>query len=790
MIATIRVALSRRSGAGGSEDGAGEAKGKDLALLSDDRDTRRHPASLGPAPPDPQRAPLAAPDKKQRLASDARGLAALAIYFALAVFFFARGLAGRFSTAYIGHGADPQGLMWLMAWWPHAIRHGLNPFYSQAVWAPQGVSLAWTTCMPLLSLVLAPVVLTMGPAFAYNISVLLAVALAGWCAFILCRAVTNAYWPSLAGGYLFGFSSYMLGQAGAHLNEMLIFPVPLFALLLIRGFRADISRRSLVAGVALLTVAQAGLALEVFATMTVFAVIAMLIVLITGSAADRNRLTATVPLVALGYAIAVAALSPYFYYMFALGYEHGAIYSPLLYSTDLVNLLVPTAMTELGQLPALQAISGRFLGTIYEAGGYVGIPLALVAAAFARRNWNERWARLLVIFLLTAMIFSFGPFLLVGGRVTLPLPGAALMLLPLVGKALPARFMLYGFLALALMTTIWLATSRSSSAVRVLAALIVGASILPNLSAGSWITLVDLPSFFKDKLYTKYIKYHENIVILPYGIGGNSMLWQLESGWHFRMAGGYLGPPPREFRGWPVIDAFYSLETVALPAAGDQLRAFLGAHQVGAVLVDDRQADLWRPLLASLGVQSEQAGGITFYRVPATELARWSGSTALEMEIRADRARFAALVLGAEARMRSGGDLSSLTPTEALKAAALPAGWVMVPPKSQPPYEEGGLNLPRHPADPHLFAGMWLNAGRGGTIEIGIVGRYPALHAVLDEYRAEAVDFAPHTLANAPVGNADNRRAMLVMTFTAKGLARAARIARGVPNETSAKTPR
>src|SRR5215469_8396971 len=93
--------------------------------------------------------------RRPRLAFDLRGLLAFVIYFTVAAVFFARGLDGRFSTAYIGKGVDPPQLMWLMAWWPHAIAHRLNPLFTEAIWAPRGINLAWATSMPLLSLLAA-----------------------------------------------------------------------------------------------------------------------------------------------------------------------------------------------------------------------------------------------------------------------------------------------------------------------------------------------------------------------------------------------------------------------------------------------------------------------------------------------------------------------------------------------------------------------------------------------------------------------------------------------------------
>jgi hypothetical protein len=307
--------------------------------------------------------------RRPRSAFDLRGISALAIYFALAALFFGRGLCGRWTTSYIGKGVDPQLLMWLIAWWPHALSHGLNPLYTRAVWAPDGVNLAWSTCMPLVSLPAVPVVLAMGPVLAYNLACIVAVALAGWCAFILCRYLSEEYWAALAGGYAFGFSAYMLGQTAAHLDLILTFPIPLFALLVIRGFRADLAWRPLVTGLVFVLAAQFLLFVELFATMTMFAGIALIAMLAAGSSAEKTRAVNLLPTIALSYALALVVVSPFLYCMFALGHEPGAPHPPLLYSTDLLNLLIPTSTMELGRAAFLRAIAQQFLGYIFEAGG-------------------------------------------------------------------------------------------------------------------------------------------------------------------------------------------------------------------------------------------------------------------------------------------------------------------------------------------------------------------------------------------------------------------------------------
>ena len=118
----------------------------------------------------------------------------------------------------------------------------------------------------------------------------------------------------------------------------------------------------------------------------------------------------------------------------------------------------------------------------------------LVAAAFARRHWSEGWARSLVLVLVVAVVLSLGPFLVVGGRPIIPLPGLAIGALPLIGKALPGRLMLYAFLALAIITALWLSSGRRRrDGSRVAAALAVVASMLPNLSARFWTSTIDVP---------------------------------------------------------------------------------------------------------------------------------------------------------------------------------------------------------------------------------------------------------------------------------------------------------
>ena len=89
--------------------------------------------------------------------------------------------------------------------------------------------------MPTLALAFAPVTWLAGPIFSFNLAALLLPAFAAWTAYRLCFVLTRSVWASLVGGYLFGFSSFILAQQQlAHLNLTGCFLLPLMALAMVR----------------------------------------------------------------------------------------------------------------------------------------------------------------------------------------------------------------------------------------------------------------------------------------------------------------------------------------------------------------------------------------------------------------------------------------------------------------------------------------------------------------------------------------------------------------------------
>jgi hypothetical protein len=99
---------------------------------------------------------------------------------------------------------------WFLNWPAYAIRHGLNPLYSNAMGYPHGVNLLSNTSVLALGFPLAPVTWLFGPIASLNVALTLSPFLSSMGMLVLllrwCRWTPAAF----IGGLLYGFSPYVL----------------------------------------------------------------------------------------------------------------------------------------------------------------------------------------------------------------------------------------------------------------------------------------------------------------------------------------------------------------------------------------------------------------------------------------------------------------------------------------------------------------------------------------------------------------------------------------------------
>lgn len=548
-----------------------------------------------------------------------QAVVAFLLYAAITyVFFGIHVLPHLQSTCLCGGQPDASAYMWNQAWWPHALLHGLDPFYTKALFAPDRITLGGQPAMaPLVAIVATPITELWGPIASYNVWMLASPLLTAFFGFLLCRYVSRSFAAGLFGGYVFGFSAYMLLHMGGHANLVFIFMIPAAIHLTLRLIDGRIRQRSFIIWMGISLAALAYTTTEPATMFLVFGCVALVTGYVLVPQARPRLLAAIKPLVGAGVLAAVLT-APALY--FALK-GNGAVPragNGELYAGDALGFLVPSGLFRLGR-SYFAPVSATFIG---EAGQtYVGWPLVLMVAMYLINRWKLPATKFLFAMLAIVVVLILGSSLHIAGQPTIPLPWK-LVQNTLLGEAVPVRFALFMFAIIAIIAALWLArarTPREAAAKWALAAAAI-AFILPNLGSNLWHLPASNPSFFATKQYRTVLKRNETVLVLPLGPFGASMLWQADTGMWFRMTGGYLA---RKFPDDYVNDPLWPALVGAAPPSPATLRSFLMRRHVGAVIVGPgaspqwgtTQAPQWTAALAAIGLKPQSLGGISYYRV-------------------------------------------------------------------------------------------------------------------------------------------------------------------------------
>jgi hypothetical protein len=533
-------------------------------------------------------------------------VAALAFYTCLSVGFIDHGES--LTRRIAGQGSDPFAFIWFLAWWPWAIAHHINPLVTHLVWQPVGVYLAWVTSVPLLALIGLPLTLLSGPVLTFNVLILAAPVLAAWAAYFLCLRITGGITggitkvpaAAIIGGFLFGFSSYEMGQDSATLNLSFTALVP--ALLWVILLRLDdaISRLRVVLLVGLMLICQFLISIEIFGLVFVFGGIAWLLAMLY-LPEQRMVLRRLVIDGLLTAPLVIVILSPFLVSM--LGHSASvnlpAIW-PYFFTADFLNVFVPTRMNLIGG-GLFKAISSKFndgVG-IQEQGAYLGLPLLVIIGFFAREKSRTPPGRFLFVMFLLLVLASLGPRLWIAGHYSgIALPWLALMHLPLVASALPIRFSMFVSLAAAVIAALWIAEEAERKQCflkkarknyfesgwvvwlrgclspwprvkkffcfflftkrrffwRSWLGLLACVALLPVLHP--WMNVPD-SAFFRPGRVEAVLGRGAVVLVLPFAINGASSFWQQENQFGFVQTGGYLGYPPASMQLYPAVGALF-----------------------------------------------------------------------------------------------------------------------------------------------------------------------------------------------------------------------------------------
>jgi hypothetical protein len=528
-----------------------------------------------------------------------QGLLALAVYLAVFIIGYAFPLVRHPGLPQVGQATvDPNFYIWSWRWWPYAISHGLNPLYSRQIGAPAGYSLAWTTPVPAVAVLVSPVTAAFGPITSFNLTLVLSAPVSAWAAFLAARRLTGRFWAALIAGAVYGFSWYEVGETGAgHPNLCVIMLLPLMVYLALLWRDGKLGSRWFVGLTAVAMAAEFYVSNETFAGMTVLWAAGLLIGFAVARPAQRHTVARLAGLVGLAYAAAVVLVSPYLIYALRHSPPQFTKVQPA-FSLNLENLVNP----------------------------WSGIVLLVIVLALAVLTWSSRLTRLLVIGFVLIVAAAIGPVLVIGARQFGSVPWARLWYLPVARSAEPLRLMIFANLVLAVIVAVWLAIPvrhRLLLAARWILGLAAVTGIVayvPTASKGSVIPAGTasaaarptdaLPAFLTSGRYRDYLRPGEIVVVVS-DRGNASMLFQADTDFYLRIAGGFINRSLSTATGLPApVDVLRH----PTPARERQFRAYVRQAGVGAILVERAWSAPWMNVFSRMGLHGTPVGGVIVYR--------------------------------------------------------------------------------------------------------------------------------------------------------------------------------
>lgn len=534
-----------------------------------------------------------------------QGLVAFAIYTVVWLTTTGAPMVHHLGDAHLDQASmDPNFYTWCLRWWPYALGHGHNPLFAHVIEAPAGHSLAWVTTVPPIALLATPLTLIAGPVWTFNLVNLIGLPLAAWAAFVLCRRLTRQFWPSVVAGAVFGFSAYEMNHVTAgQLNLVYSLLLPILGYLIVRWHEGSIRPRTFVILAGLLMAVQFYLFVETFADLTAILAGSLIAGLALAGRAARPTMLRLTKHVALAYGIAIVLALPY------LGYALTTTTPTLKTVTelDLASLVVPRPKNvgHIGWLEHLAAGPHPI-----SAAGYVGIPLLVVMIMLAITRWSSRLVRFLTCMLVFIIVASLGRALYVEGHQVVGMPWSPLWNLPIVRNAYPSRLMLFAYLLLAVAMALFLARPAKWQWLRWALGLLVIAAIAEDAPPMPVAPNSTVPAFVASSAYRSQLKAGEIVVVVS-RIGNAGMLWQADTDFYTRLAGGYINQAINTRTDLPKQVQNLAHATPQLVA---QFEAYVRQQGIGAVLVDMKHEPQWIGIFQKVGLHGYKVGDVLIYR--------------------------------------------------------------------------------------------------------------------------------------------------------------------------------
>lgn len=428
------------------------------------------------------------PKREHRYRSD---LFALVAYLFLAIV-LTYPLILHFATHVVGDGSDDPALAWNLWWVPYALVNlGTNPIYTEHMFYPIGLNLAYYTLTLLNAFLSIPLQYAFNLVVAANVNLWLSFVLSGFGGYVLVEYLFQGFKVSELHGEFQGhrvsefqssegetvkpetvkLAAFLAGAVYAFSSNKLLYAslgqfniassqwIPFYVLFLLKLTRSRDTRTALFFGaMAGLFLLFQALAEFIFASFLLIFTALYLVYFVLAHSRERGRLVSTALGLVSAAVVFVVPMAPILGAMIRdMLVEGDFIQSGLgfadVFSSDVFGFFVPSRLHPLwGGLDAqfnFAYINFAFLG-------YVALALALIAI------WKVPGARIWAIFGAVFILITLGPDLRVNGNaIEAPwLPFNWLLEIPFIkGNRYPSRWSVMVVLALAILVgygSLWL----------------------------------------------------------------------------------------------------------------------------------------------------------------------------------------------------------------------------------------------------------------------------------------------------------------------------------------------
>jgi hypothetical protein len=345
-----------------------------------------------------------------------------------------------------GNTYDTDQFSWFFRYDATAIAHFRLPaLTTEAMNAPQGISVMWNTFMLVPGALLAPVTLLAGPQLSLTLLMTLGFAGSAFAMFVVLRRWGVSTLAAGLGAAVYGFSPALVQSSLGHYDLQFAVLPPLIAdavLRLVTGRGVAGTRAAVRCGVWLGLLAAAQIFITEESLFDTAVAVAVMVVVLAVSRRSLGRARETL----IGLATAVGVTGVIAGYPLGVQFlgplrQQSSPFTPDFYKTDLAGFVQPSSWLLL-HTTGSAAFANASQGGQPEYLAYLGWPMLVVLAVIAVRFWRLLPVRVTVVTFVVLSVFSLGGTLLAGGHEheAIKLPWYWLQTLPLTGSVLPDRF--------------------------------------------------------------------------------------------------------------------------------------------------------------------------------------------------------------------------------------------------------------------------------------------------------------------------------------------------------------